>query len=53
MDRVSGHFLSGTERQIPPKAINVRLPNLTGETDLVSISSRDINAEIGAFISPK
>ena len=29
-----------------PKAINVRLPELTGETDLVSIASRDIDAEI-------
>jgi hypothetical protein len=36
-----------------PKAIFVRLPELTGEIDLVSIASRDINAEIGVFISPK
>ena len=31
---------------------NVRLPELTGETDLVSIDSRDIDAEIGAFKMP-
>jgi len=31
----------------------VRLPELTGETDLVSIDSRDIDAEIGVFIFPK
>jgi hypothetical protein len=36
-----------------PKDIIVRLPELTGETDLVSIANRDINAEICAFIMPK
>ena len=36
-----------------PKAINVRLPVLTGEIDPVSIDSRDINAKIGAFMTPK
>jgi hypothetical protein len=38
---------------IAAKAINARLPELTGEIDLVSITTRDINAGIGAIISPK
>jgi hypothetical protein len=46
-------MLPGTESRIPPKAIIVRLPELTGEIDLVSITSRDVNADNGAFISPK
>ena len=46
--------LSSWDREpYTPKAINVRLPELTGETDLVSIDSRDTNAEIGVFIFPK
>jgi hypothetical protein len=36
-----------------PKDIVVHLPELTGETVLVSIATRDINAEIGVFITPK
>ena len=36
-----------------PKAIIVRLPELTGEIDPVSITSRDIDAEIGEFMTPK
>ena len=31
----------------------VRLPELTGEIDPVSVDSRDIDAEIGVFITPK
>ena len=34
------------------KAIIVHLPELTGESDLVSITSRDIDAEIGVLMMP-
>jgi hypothetical protein len=53
---VLGRFrtLSSWDREpYTTKAIIAHLPELTGEIDLVSITSRDINAEIGAFISPK